>query len=522
MDALINRIPYLPLLVATGFFLFGGTTLHAQAQSALETTPDDAMAVPPEADQGEKTVTPANEAVPRGINYASDPDLESAIADHEQLREDFELYKKLLASNMTAEADVVAKRIVEISIRRNGFESLDTARALTNLAIVQHRNNDYETAQQNYVAAIGIIEQVEDRLSLDLINPLRGLGSAQLASGRPDQALATFSRARHVSHVNEGPHNLDQVRILESLAEIYIYMGEYEDAYALQDRVYALYARNYDAKSEEIIPALYKRAAWQHRVRLYGRERETYRRVIRIIEKNQDKKSLDLIRPLIGLGNAYLYVGVVDPQFHRDSTITTGETYLKRAKRIAEEHPDASWELRESTFLSLADFYIFSAKEGKAKRAYQDTWDLLSEDESRMLNRYNHLETLVLLQDIYPPKYHGIDEDSVELEDDEQFEQGKVVTKFAVNTNGRTKNFEIIEVHPAGLAEMEQAVLKEMRRLVYRPRLENREVVDTENMTYTHEFFYRESDLLPVGEPEEPDSPIMDDAEEVAADNSDE
>jgi hypothetical protein len=206
-------------------------------------------------------------------------------------------------------------------------------------------------------------------------------------------------------------------------------------------------------KSEEIIPALYKRAAWQHRVRLYGRERETYRRVIRIIEKNQDKKSLDLIRPLIGLGNAYLFVGAVDPEFHRDSTITTGETYLKRAKRIAEEHPDATWEIKESTFLSLADFYIFSAKSGKAKRAYQDTWDLLSEDESRMLNRYNHLETLVLLQDIYPPRYHGIDEDSVKLEDDEQFEQGKVVTKFAVSTNGRTKDFEIIEAQPAGLAE---------------------------------------------------------------------
>ncbi len=39
-------------------------------------------------------------------------------------------------------------------------------------------------------------------------------------------------------------------------------------------------------------------------------------------------------------------------------------------------------------------------------------------------------------------------------------------------------------------------------------------------MTYTHEFFYREPDLLAVDEPEEPDSPTMDDAEEVAADNS--
>jgi len=520
METLIIRIPFFPLLIATGLFLFGGTTLHAQSQSPLKITPHDAAAVPPAADEGDKTVTPENESEPQDVNSASNPDLESVIADREQLREDFALYKKLLTNNMTAEADVVAKRIVELSIRRNGFESAYTARALTNLAIVQHRNKNYETAQQNYQAAIGIIEQVEDRLSLDLINPLRGLGSAQLASGRPDQALTTFNRARHVSHVNEGPHNLDQVRTLESLAEIYIYMGEFEDAYDLQDRVYALYARRYDTKSEEIIPALYKQAKWQHRLRLYGRERETYRNVIKIIEKNQDKKSLDLIRPLIGLGNAYLFVGVVDPNFHRGSTTTTGETYLKRAKRIVEEHPDSTWEIKESTFLSLADFYIFSDKSGRAIRAYQDTWDLLSEDESRMLNRYNHLEALVLLQDIYPPKYHGTDEDSAQLEDDEQFEQGRIVTKFMVNTRGRARSFEIIEVHPAGLQEMEQAVLKEMRRLIYRPRLENREVVETENMTYTHEFFYRESDLPPVDEPEEPDSPTMDDAAEVAADNS--
>ncbi len=517
MEALINRIPCLPLLVATGFFLFGSMTLHAQSQSPLKTTPHDAAAVPPAEDDGDSTVTPENESEPQDGNSSSDPDLESAIATRQQLREDFELYKNLLANNMTAEADTVAKRIVELSISEHGFESADTARALTNLAIVQHRNEDYETAQQNYEAAIGIIEQVEDRLSMDLINPLRGLGSAQLASGRPDQALDTFSRARHVSHVNEGPHNLDQVRILESLAEIYIYMGEFEDAYDLQDRVYTLYARKYDTKSEEIIPALYKRAEWQHRLRLYGRERDTYRSVIKIIEKNQDKQSLDLIRPLTGLGNAYLFVGEIDQGYHRVSTITTGEVYLKRAKRIAQEHPDSTWQMKENIFLALADFYIFSDKSGKAQRAYQDTWDLLSEDESRMLNRYNHLEAPVLLQNINPPKYHGIDEDSEQLKDDEKFEQGKVVMKFMVNTRGRARNFEIIEVHPAGLQEMEQAVLKEMRRLIYRPRLEDREVVETENMTYTHEFFYRESDLPPA---DEPDSPTTDDTEEVAADNS--
>jgi len=231
------------LLVATGLFLFGGTTLHAQSQSPLKSTPHDSAAVPPTEDEGYPTVTLENESEPQTVNGSTDPDLKSAIAAQQQLAEDFALYKNLLANGMTAEADVVAKRIVELSIRWNGFESADTAWALTNLAIVQHFNKEYETAQQNYEAAIGIIEQVEHRLTSALINPLRGLGAAQLASGRPDMALDTFGRARHVSHVNEGPHNLDQVVILESIAEIYIYIGEIEKADKLHDRTYALYAR---------------------------------------------------------------------------------------------------------------------------------------------------------------------------------------------------------------------------------------------------------------------------------------
>ncbi len=515
MEALIYKTPYLPLLAAAGLFLFGGTALHAQSESPLKTTVHKHAAVPPLEDEGDPTLTLDNESKPQEDNGSADPDLDSAIAARQQLAEDFELYKNLLANGMTVEADVVAKRIVELSIRENGFESSDTAKALTNLAIVQHRNEDYETALQNYEAAIGIIERVEDRLNTALINPLRGMGSAQLAAGRPDLALDTFGRARHVSHVNEGPHNLDQVPIIESLAEIYIYIGEFEDAYDLQDRVYELYARKYAEDSDQIIPALFKRAAWQHRLRLYGRERDTYRRIIKIIERNHGKNDLDLIRPLTGLANAYLFVGEFDREYYRDSTQTTGEIYMKRAKRIAEGHPDASWTIKENTFLSLADFYIFSDKAGKAKRAYKDTWDLLSEDESRLTNRYDHLESVVLLQDVYPPKYYGTGDNNSALGDDREFEQGRIVTKFTVNTRGRARNLEIVESFPGGLADMEQKVLREMRRLIYRPRLEDGEVVDTQNMTYTHEFFYRQSDLDPAEQHQVPEPPAAAEDKEV-------
>jgi len=514
MEALINRTPCLPLLAATGLFLFGATVLQAQTELPADTAVDDQAGMMPPAEESDPDVMLEDDAESTEAAESVDPDLDSAISAQRQLAEDFELYKNLLSNGMMAEADVVAKRIVELSIRENGFESSDTAKALTNLAIVQHRNQDYETAQQNYVAAIGIIERVEDRLNADLVNPLRGLGAAQLASGRPDLALESFNRARHVSHVNEGPHNLDQVGIIESLAEIYIYIGEYETAYALQDRVYELYARKYSVNSEDIIPALYKRAEWQHRVNMYGRERDTYRRIIKIIEKNHGKDELELIRPLTGLAKAYLYVGDYDREYSRENTLTSGEIFVKRAKRIADEHPDATWEIQENTYLQLADFYIYSGKPGKAQRTYVETWDLLSEDDERLNNRYNHLETLVLLQGIYPPKYFGVDEDSDIAGDDEQFEQGKIVTKFKVDIRGRPMKFEIIESYPPGIEDMEKDLLREMRRLIYRPRLEDRMVVETDNMTYTHEFFYREADLPQNQEEEAADPP----AEEEVAD----
>ena len=158
-----------------------------------------------------------------------------------------------------------------------------------------------------------------------------------------------------------------------------------------------------------------------------------------------------------------------------------------------------------------------------SEKTYQDVWDLLSEDESRFINRYNHLEVLVLLHDVYLPKYYGANKNKVAFNEDDQFERGKIVTKFIVNTRGRVKNFEVIEMYPSELTGMRNLALKEMKRLIYRPRLENREVVNTENITYTHEFFYRQSDLTSVDKIEEFSSPTTtDDVDEVAVNNSSE
>lgn len=419
-------------------------------------------------------------------------------SDEDELARYFALYRDALAAESWLEAESLAKQVVELAIKVHGIDSMDSAKALTNLGIAQHHNEDFETAELNYQAAIDIIERISDRLNANLINPLKGLGAAQLASGRPGEAARSFERAVHVSHVNEGPHNLMQVEMLESLAETYLSVGEFDLVEDLQARIFHLEARDVELDSMEIIPALERQARWQHRLQLFEKERYTWRKIIDIVEDHQGDDDLTLISPLTELGKSYLYSGPVNMAFHQPTSISSGEIYLKRALRIAEENPDADWETREGAMLALGDFYILSGKPGRARRIYEDTWQLLSLDEERLENRREHLETLVVLRNPSPPRYVGIDGEVRQSLPGDSYETGKLVYDYAVTTRGFTTDVTLAEAEPAGFAEMERAVLNELRAMVHRPRLSEGAIVPTDDLTYTHKFFYRQSDLEEV------------------------
>ena len=214
----------------------------------------------------------------------------AAVSDEEELLAQFRRFQELMANDSIDEADSVAKRVVELAIRTSGPDSTDTAKALTNLAIVQQRTEQYDAAIQNYEGAVEIIEEKTDRLDAMLINPLKGLGATQLANGRPDQAILTFGRAVHITHVNAGPHNIDQVELLESLAETNLILGEVDQARNVHELIYNLNERHYRANMLDLIPSLERRARWQHRTGYYNDERATYRRIIRILEEKHGKE----------------------------------------------------------------------------------------------------------------------------------------------------------------------------------------------------------------------------------------
>ncbi|MBT8078800.1 MAG: tetratricopeptide repeat protein [Gammaproteobacteria bacterium] len=495
-------------------------TTVALGVSHVALAQEDAEAAPaPEAVTLEQT-DGLEELEADGIKMHGDPVYDDDLNDlweHEpserereivELRDAFENYKSAIENGEFQEADTLAKRIVELSIKLNGLDSHESAKALTNLALVQNKNQEYESAQLNFVAAIDIIERIEDRLHKDLVNPLKGLGASQLQSGRPDLALQTFSRAKHVSHVNDGPHNKEQVDVLNSVAETYIALGEVDEALDVQQSIYNVESRGVDTSSLEIVPALERQATWLHRLRLYHKERNNWRKILRIIEVNLGDDDLSLIPPLTSLGKSYLFIGSYGLDHDPDSPIVSGEIYLKRAMRIAERNPDSNWQLAESTKLALADYYTLSSRPNRAKRYYTETWELLSEDPSRYNNRREHLQSLVTLQNIYPPKYYNSDRVDDGSRAPESFERGRVAVEYSITARGETSNVKIVESEPP-IESMENALKREMRYLMRRPRMEEGEMVQTHNLVYTHEFFYRPSDLISI------------EGTEVAAENSD-
>lgn len=419
-------------------------------------------------------------------------DTETNAVTEEQLTDEFARYRRLIGEGTLDEADIAAKRIIEMTIRVYGPQSRETASALNNLGIVQHRNGQYDAAIQNFSSAVEIIEVAEDRLNSALVNPLKGLGAAQLSNGRPDRAKTTFTRAAHVTQVNDGPHNVAQIEILESIAETNIRMGDSKAARKILDRIHIINVRHFEKDPLGLLPSLMTRAKWQHRAGYYADERTTYRRAIRIIESTGGRNDPMLIEPLRRLGESFYFVDLTMSTPHQQGTISTGEAYFKRAVRIAEKAEATDWRESTKSRIALADYYTFIDQSNRSRRIYQDTWKLLSTDEERIAVRDELFSNPVSIRSGQLPMFADGGA-SVETTQ-ENFLTGKIVVDYDVTVRGRVRKLRT-EATPPEFDDMQRMVHREIRRRIFRPRLAEGAPVSTEKLVYVHEFSYLQSDL---------------------------
>jgi hypothetical protein len=179
----------------------------------------------------------------------------------------------------------------------------------------------------------------------------------------------------------------------------------------------------------------------------------------------------------------------------RNVTTSNAERHLKTALHIAEQSPDASWEVRKDCLLSLADFYTLFDMKGRARRYYAAAWELLSASEVTRVARAADLESPVALVRSEPYPYANFEYDRNRGDiDPNEYIQGEIVVAFTINEQGRTENLRLVEAEPADFSEMEMRVFNAVDQFVYRPRYADGQAVPTGDQQYQARYFYLPSE----------------------------
>ena len=250
-------------------------------------------------------------------------------------------------------------------------------------------------------------------------------------------------------------------------------------------------------KGIELVPVLQKRADLLNRLDRHAAERQTYLQMVDIMEDTSGESDLALVKPYLALADTYLYQ--TDHIVYRSAPHTqTGETFFKKALKIAESNPAAGPELLEKCLLSLGDYYMLLNNNRMAQAEYRRAWDIMSSGPDALERRKQRLEIATPLRrpamGVHADFGYGWDINDI---DTENLRDGHITARYSVTHQGRVTDVELIESDPSNLAEMETRVRWGVRGFVFRPRFEAGVPVKSTQHTYRHDFFYLPADLDP-------------------------
>lgn len=405
-------------------------------------------------------------------------------------------FRDELSTGKLDPAQETAKQIVAICSTLWGESSPQVAAALTNLAIAQSDRGNFDAARQNFLGAIRIRERVSSSIIEPLlINPIRGLAASNLALDNAEVAVPLYERAIHVSHVNMGPNNLQQLDDMDALSRAYYSLGETRAANKVQDNMFRLQQRRFDQDSDQYLDALIRRARWYNTVTDTESSSRAYGRVIQAMTRAYGENDKRIITPLVEFA-------FITPEELRQDSMTTEEAIfdarkraISRAVRIARTHGARDPALLAQTLTKKGDFYMSSGATRQARIPYKEAWQITSETPTLLPLReqlFGQPKAVRLVPIRRTLKNIGADSNKVTLYQ----ERGFVEVVFDVSTFGRPVNLRVVDSQPAGVV-MDNLVVRKLRGFKYRPMFKDGLPTETLGLRYRHEFRYSEERLTP-------------------------
>jgi tetratricopeptide (TPR) repeat protein len=375
-----------------------------------------------------------------------------------------QLYAERYAAGNYSEAAESAKLLVS-EILASGADDLVYADALQKLADAQKMMGDLDAAIENYRSAVGRIESAADMLSRGLIEPLAGLADALAQKQQYAPALKTYERAAHISHVNEGPMNLQQSEILTALIDLYAEQEMFKEAVGMQAYQLRIYRRAMAETDPRVI------GAWRRNGELLGlsgehqQAQELYTFAADIIRVADGQNSLAQIDLLNDLSESYLNFG----QAGLFTRIEMARAELERVVLITESNADASLQQRVDAYVRMGDFMQRYGEWKSALRNYRLAWMQMTDDELMISKTFAEPVILNPPEEVmadYLQQYAALVVD--------------ISVAFDVNRRGEAENV-IVQGDPSTDIAAKRA-LALTRKLVFRPKFEAGEPVHTADM----------------------------------------
>lgn len=343
------------------------------------------------------------------------------------------------------------------------------------------------------------------------------LAAAHYSRGDYGAAIDAYKRAIHLTRIHSGLYTAAQIPLLEKLIETQLAAADLPRADQLQQYLHRVKQYQQAGGDRDRLTDALVYTEWQRKAYLSGLGGNTYLRLLQMhtvhageVRRIETRDSRDpaLIPHLYQLLNTdYLlsrYEGEKQAQFQinirqgRQVGPKTGTLEESKFERLEEHIPRrgrkllqriAALEQQRGNTLGLIE----------AKVALGD-WYLWSEWRARALQTYTEAAALIAARADAAVQMQRLFGAPVELPQVPVFRpgrefspwqpRGRANVSFKVSRYGRAKNIRVLELQPEDSRGARLAVIRLLRDMRFRPRVEQRVAVDTEEVVREYYFDY--------------------------------
>jgi len=366
-----------------------------------------------------------------------------------------------------------------------------------------------------------LVDETEARggaVTMDLVEPLRGLAAAYFAAGRYPQGLAALRRGIHVTRMNNGLHSTKQVPLIEQLIAAHVRLGDYVEADAQQDYLYHVLSYRRDHSAPELRAATLRYADWMRGAYIGDLDRQRFPRLVGIndlyeaaieeIEASEGEDSRELLPYLEGRAQlSYLisvYPGETEASFQaepsemrqfdlpdgallrfwrmQEHNFRYGLQALERRQAILDKDTTSTPIERAQARVAVADWHQWHRRYAPAIKLYEEAWAIAEEQ----VDATEWLAT-TLTEPLELPRTSVFTPGAVPLGIENDAE---IAIRFDVSRHGEAKEITILSEQTRETQASITRAYHYLRNVRFRPRLDAGTVVRAEEVERRYQIRY--------------------------------